>query len=567
MAACASGPADKAGLRPSLPADANPDFNRNVNVSQKSLYGLFLAGQAALDKGSSRDAAVYLGRAADLAPDAGFLRERAFTAALIAGDIQRAADLAPEEGQGTASSYRLGLLTRAIDAMADKRGKEAAAILVDAPTQGPTGSAINLLRPWAAAMSGDWETATAPPTGDADLTKLFGGLSQAKLLERARRYSEADAAYSALNKASDSSLFALAYGGFLERRGRRQEAMAVYEKLIRANGDASVLRARERLSRRQKAPPLGSLQEAAAETLLGPAALQMTRQQPETALALLRMALRLDPKLGAAWLLVGDSMSAAGDEASAREAYASVAATSNDYDTAQGRLAWSLQRGGDPDAALQLARANLQRSGDSAQALSVYADLLRENARFDETITVMDRLIAKGGEQADAWRLYFFRGMALERSGRWSGAEADLTKSLSLRPDEPEVMNYLAYGWADRGEKLTEALAMLEKAAAMRPRSGEIRDSLGWARFRAGRYAEALTDLERAVSLAPADPSINDHLGDVYLKVGRKLEAEYQWRRVLTLDPDEDLRQAVEAKLESLRPRLPPTVASAGQWR
>jgi Flp pilus assembly protein TadD len=110
-------------------------------------------------------------------------------------------------------------------------------------------------------------------------------------------------------------------------------------------------------------------------------------------------------------------------------------------------------------------------------------------------------------------------------------------------------MNYLGFGWANRRQHLQEAFDLLQKAAALRPRSGPIRDSLGWARYRLGRYDEAVRDLERAVQLSPAEPDINDHLGDAYWQVGRKLEARFQWSRVLTLDPDAELRAAAEAKL------------------
>jgi tetratricopeptide (TPR) repeat protein len=530
---------------------------------QASLYGLFLAGEAALEKGSSREAAFYLGQASQMAPEAGFLKERAFTAALIAGDVEKAAALAPAEGEGTVATQRLGQVTKAVDLMARGRPGEARVVLAATPTQGSTGSAVVLMRSWAAAMAGDWATATAPVTAESQLTRVFGALSRARLLERAERYAEAETAFKSLAADGDSGLFALALGAFLERRGRRADAIAVYDRNLARSGDASLEHARAR-ARSGKAPGLGSLQQGAAETLLAPAALQMTRRQPEVALALLRLSLRLDPEQDDAWMLVGDAMAAAGDVTASREAYAKVRPTAAEYGTAQSRMAWSLQRAGDSEGALKLARANLERSKESTQAMSAYADLLRENARFAESAEVMDKLIERGARGADAWRLYYLRGVALEQAGRWEKAEADLQKALALKPEEPDVMNYLGFGWADRGERLSEALGLLEKAAALRPRSGEIRDSLGWARYRSGQYPEAVRDLERAVSLAAADPAVNDHLGDAYWKVGRRLEAEFQWRRVLTLDPKPELRAAIEAKLAARGEGVTGTLASAG---
>src|SRR5450432_2544791 len=58
-----------------------------------SSYGLFLAGQAAINRGHGEAAADYFGRAATGQGDDGtaFLESRAFTAALLAGDIAKAA--------------------------------------------------------------------------------------------------------------------------------------------------------------------------------------------------------------------------------------------------------------------------------------------------------------------------------------------------------------------------------------------------------------------------------------------------------------------------------------------
>ena len=46
------------------------------------------------------------------------------------------------------------------------------------------------------------------------------------------------------------------------------------------------------------------------------------------------------------------------------------------------------------------------------------------------------------------------RAVDYEESGRWSDAERDLQRALLMRPDEPELLNFLGYSWIDRGEKL-----------------------------------------------------------------------------------------------------------------
>jgi Flp pilus assembly protein TadD len=125
-----------------------------------------------------------------------------------------------------------------------------------------------------------------------------------------------------------------------------------------------------------------------------------------------------------------------------------------------------------------------------------------------------------------------------------------MRKALELEPNQPQVLNYLGYSFVDRGEKLDEALAMIQRAVAGQPDSGYILDSLAWAYYRLGRYDEALVPMEQASLLEPVDPVVTDHLGDVYWAVGRTREAEFQWHRALSFEPIEKDAARIRLKLE-----------------
>jgi len=177
--------------------------------------------------------------------------------------------------------------------------------------------------------------------------------------------------------------------------------------------------------------------------------------------------------------------------------------------------------------------------------------MLRNNDRFDEAeIAYTAAIDLRGDSSPEDWVLYFYRGISHEQSKDWDAAEADFRKSLELNPTQPQVLNYLGYGLIDRGEKLDEALGMIEKAVAGDPQQGYIIDSLAWAFFKLGRYEEALEPMERASLLEPVDPVVTDHLGDVYWMVGRKLEAQFQWRRALSFEPTEKDAARIQRKLE-----------------
>ena len=154
------------------------------------------------------------------------------------------------------------------------------------------------------------------------------------------------------------------------------------------------------------------------------------------------------------------------------------------------------------------------------------------------------------------WNLFYFRGIAYERTKQWPKAEADFKKALELIPEalgreKALVYNYLGYSWVDNGLNLNEAFDMLKKAVELRPRDGYIVDSLGWAYFKLGNHEAAVRELERAIELKPFDPVINDHLGDAYWKIGRKLEATFQWNHARDLNPEPEDLPKILKKIEA----------------
>ena len=515
-----------------------------------SAYGAFLAGQGALNDGAGAEAAASFARAEIEGGASDMLRDRAFTAAVLAGDITKAAALAPDGPEASEATKRLGKVVQAVELMAVNKGKDAHALLAGDSIGFPHRGVAALLSPWAAAMAGDREGSLVRPEMRGDrVVDYFGQLGQAYLYERARRYDEAETDFKALTGGeTPGDIAVLAYGGFLERRGRRPEAIALYDRGLAVQPlSESLTLAKARAVAGKPAPPPPTLREGAAQVLIAPAAAMLAAKQQQLGLAYLRLALRLDPARNEAWLMVGDIMEAAGDVEGARQAYSKPKPGAPEFSSARTKLAWSYQNAKQPDVALKMAQ-EAAATGDR-EARITYADLLRANDRYAESAELMSGLIAE--TPSPDWRLLYMRGVAYERSGRWPQAEADFQAALKIRPDEPELLNYLGYTWIDRGEHLAEALGMVERAVAANPQSGAMVDSLGWAHYRLGDYKKAVQLLEQAVELEAGDPEINNHLGDAYWRVGRRIEAEYQWKRVLTLAPDAKIKADVDEKLAS----------------
>ena len=144
----------------------------------------------------------------------------------------------------------------------------------------------------------------------------------------------------------------------------------------------------------------------------------------------------------------------------------------------------------------------------------------------------------------------FRRGGSYERLGNEKKADEDLLQSLEINPNEPHVLNYLAYSWLERNFKIETAMDMLKNAHAQRKNDPYIIDSIGWAYYLIGDYINAEKLLRKAVQIMPDDPIVNDHYGDILWKMGRKIEARYYWKSVLKFeDTEEKMKENIKFKL------------------
>jgi hypothetical protein len=203
LAGCATSAQDPAPTAQLAPASVSP-------------YGMFLAGQAALNDGKSGDAARFFDQAR-VHPEADVVvAERAFLAALLSGDIERASQLAPTSEDASDATKRLGKLVSGVEALAEGRGKVAQEQLSPIATAFPHRAAAALLAPWAAAQAGDVENSLVRPQVRGDrLVDYFGQLSQAHLFERAKRYDEAETNFKAPTAGdSQAGKVVLGYGAF-----------------------------------------------------------------------------------------------------------------------------------------------------------------------------------------------------------------------------------------------------------------------------------------------------------------------------------------------------------------
>lgn len=531
----------------------------------QSAYGLYLSGRLASFRGDRTTGAALLAQAQSLVPEQPVLADEAFREGLFAGDLDEVARLTPLVSQ-TPQLAEAGRFTDVVQSLQRGDAQRAQAIIRQGGFSDFFGVGVRFLTPIVAAGAGDWLTALSPAVvAPQDPSAFILRLNRAQLLERRRQFDAAEVEYKALLETPIGTRFAAeAYGAFLERRRRKDEAIVVYDAALAAGpADPAIVAARTRASGRGRAPALASLNDLAADALNFIAGGARQAEASDLAIIYLRLAQSLRPDNLTAYEL-GEALAKAERELPAREAFGSV--TTADpliYAEAQYSIGESFVRDEMPDQALTaFRRADAAAPDQPRMALALSGQLLGMGFT-EEALGVLNRPTINTADQHPL--IHFQRGAALERLGRLDEAETELWTALQAAPDNATILNFLGYMWVDTGRRVEEGAEMLARAHAAAPEDGNIQDSLGWAQYRQGQYETAVTTLQEAVEKEPGNAEINDHLGDAYWQVGRQREAQWQWTRVLTLDPDAERRAEVERKLvEGLtEPALTPGTAPA----
>lgn len=165
--------------------------------------------------------------------------------------------------------------------------------------------------------------------------------------------------------------------------------------------------------------------------------------------------------------------------------------------------------------------------------------ILSSNERYAEAIPAFARVegLKRNHPELDVSPTFYLHyGAAYERCGDFARAEQVFEEGLRQRPDDHEVLNYIAYMWAERNQNLDRALQYAVRANQLNPQNGAYLDTLGWVYYRLGQYQGALQRIEAANKLVPEDPTIRDHLGDTWKALGDRDQAVEHWKASYLLD-------------------------------
>lgn len=204
--------------------------------------------------------------------------------------------------------------------------------------------------------------------------------------------------------------------------------------------------------------------------------------------------------------------------------------------------------------AIALLNAFRTLSPDAAEALYYLMVLQaekKEYAKALETAQQFESIAQRSGNTNLLSEQFYYQYASLyERTGQLETAEKLFLKVIERgeKTTTAAAQNYVAYMWAERGEKLDAGLVLIQKALKVAPENGAFLDTLGWIYYMQGRYAEALKELQKASIMVEDDPSVWEHLGDTCQKLGNRDAAVAYWKKALKLEPaDPDLLKRLEA--------------------
>ena len=263
------------------------------------------------------------------------------------------------------------------------------------------------------------------------------------------------------------------------------------------------------------------------------------------------LARMIDTSNDRATLIKGELFQKIGNDKDARLMFKEINQDSDFYLDAQINLALNYSFYLSYDEAIKNINKLLEKNNNLYPIKKILADTHRIEKNYKLAIKLYNEMIERN--ENDLWSIYYLRGICFERLGQWDKAEKNFLKSLDLKPDSPNVLNYLAYGWVERNIRLDQSLEMLKAAYAANPESSYIIDSLAWAYFKKNNYNEAAKLMEKVIDIAPGEAISLDHLGDIYYAMNRKREAIHFWQQALELaEPEDEITEDVQSKLDKI---------------
>jgi len=383
---------------------------------------------------------------------------------------------------------------------------------------------------------------------------------RARLFLALGRLEDAELAYKELLQTAPGDAESwVEYGQLLVGRGRLDQALEAYRQYLAINPSDTgirleVVRLLSQLGRMSEAreqietcksfsPDADQVYELSAFLYLQDNQLDKARQEYMTLL-------QINPESERAAFSLGLIEAENKNWDQARNWFEMVPEKSKLYLEARAQVIWAFYNQGNKDQALDLARKMTREHPGKTVGWLTLAGLYQKEEKYKEGIQTLNDALTHIPEDTD---LFYSLAMCHSLAGDNQKALELAQAALLKKPDDPALLNFIGYTWADTDQNLDQAEEFIKRALAKDPGNGAIIDSLGWLYFKKGQYQDALKLLNQALAKIPDDPEVAKHLGQLWLKTGNKPKARQYFEKALNQNPREAQKKEIEALLKQTR--------------
>jgi len=176
---------------------------------------------------------------------------------------------------------------------------------------------------------------------------------------------------------------------------------------------------------------------------------------------------------------------------------------------------------------------------DSRTLIDIAKDLVTSNGlQAEKTAEELFRMILKN--EPDSTQAMADFAILLYTVGRPDEAVLLYQKVLQLEPDNPIVINNLAWIMCEEQEKFQEALELAQKGLKIAPNFIDLIDTRGVVYYRLGEFDKAVEDFTTCIKLypneTPASVASRFHLARAFAGLGQRDKAVEYLNQVLELD-------------------------------
>jgi Flp pilus assembly protein TadD len=199
------------------------------------------------------------------------------------------------------------------------------------------------------------------------------------------------------------------------------------------------------------------------------------------------------------------------------------------------------------DVAINEYKTLLADNPDSPELLLSLSEAYRRRGEWNNSIAALERV-----QKVEPQALMPIALLAsdLESAGRPDLAVAQYRRALTLEPDNPKVLNNLAFLIVETEGDVNEALRLSQRAVQQAPNDPQFADTLGWVYLKKNMPDGALQIFNNLVAKHPNDPAFRYHLGAALIQNGAQAKGRAFLESALAKGPSKEDAEKIHALLK-----------------